>query len=191
MHWLRCIGWQWTTFPLPSRFGHGQIHFSSQKGTSRQWQKDCYDHCLWWRMGLQASRKRFRLWKGHSWISLQGQYHHLTLGINELGDQYKIKAVHSAYSAVHAVVVRPNKFNDQNEDFICKELTKTKSNYHKVKTNLSSNLKWFKTFRSTLKTLIPTWTRLVTPSWTPLDMVPSDHSFKLDVNLQLLLTKPD
>ena len=77
MHWLRCIGWQWTTFPLPSRFGHGQIHFSSQKGTSRQWQKDCYDHCLWWRMGLQASRKRFRLWKGHSWISLQGQYHHL------------------------------------------------------------------------------------------------------------------
>jgi len=44
------------------------------------------------------------------------------------------KAVHSAFNAVHAVIVRPNKFNDQNEDFICKELTKTKSNYHKVYT---------------------------------------------------------
>jgi len=44
------------------------------------------------------------------------------------------KAVHSVYSAVHAVVVRPNKFNDQNEDFITKELTKTRSNYHKVYT---------------------------------------------------------
>jgi hypothetical protein len=51
------------------------------------------------------------------------------------------KAVHSTYNAVHAVVVRPNKFNDQNEDFICKELTKTKSNYHKVYTeNFDTNM---------------------------------------------------
>jgi hypothetical protein len=44
------------------------------------------------------------------------------------------KAVHSVYSDVHAVIVRPNKFNDQNEDFITKSLTKKNSNYHKVYT---------------------------------------------------------
>ena len=89
-------------------------------------------------MGLQESRKRFWFWKGHSRISLQGEYYDLKRTSEDLndryGDQQKFKAVHSVYSAVHAVVVRPNKFNDQNEDFICGQLTKTKSNYHKVKT---------------------------------------------------------
>ena len=138
VHWLRCIGRQWTTLPLPPRFGHGQIHFTSQKSTSRKWQKDCYDRRFWWRMGLQESRKRFWFWKGHSRISLQGEYYDLKRTSEDLndryGDQQKFKAVHSVYSAVHAVVVRPNKFNDQNEDFICGQLTKTKSNYHKVNT---------------------------------------------------------
>ena len=44
------------------------------------------------------------------------------------------KAVHKAYSQLFAVVVRPNRFNDQNEDFIKKELCNGKdANYIKVR----------------------------------------------------------
>jgi len=49
------------------------------------------------------------------------------------------KAVHGAFDSVHCVIVRPNKFQDQNEDFIrgtlCKPGTSSASNhYYKVYT---------------------------------------------------------
>jgi len=45
-------------------------------------------------------------------------------------------AVHKAYSQLFAVVVRPNRFNDQNEDFIKNQLCNGKSaNYIKVYTD--------------------------------------------------------
>lgn len=43
-------------------------------------------------------------------------------------------AVHQKYSAVHAVIVRPNEFNDQNEPFIKNTLCRNANNYHKVYT---------------------------------------------------------
>jgi len=43
-------------------------------------------------------------------------------------------AVHKKYNAVHAVVVRPNEFNDQNEPFIKNTLCRNSNNYHKVYT---------------------------------------------------------
>jgi len=46
------------------------------------------------------------------------------------------EAVHKAYSQLFAVVVRPNRFNDQNEDFIKKQLCNGKdANYIKVYTD--------------------------------------------------------
>lgn len=44
------------------------------------------------------------------------------------------KAVHGAFDSVHAVVVRPNKFNDQNEEFIKGVLCKPSDYYYKVYT---------------------------------------------------------
>jgi len=43
--------------------------------------------------------------------------------------------VHKAYADVFAVIVRPNRFKDQNEDFISKTLCSEKSNYKKVYTD--------------------------------------------------------
>ena len=40
-------------------------------------------------------------------------------------------AVHKKYNAVHAVIVRPNEFNDQNEPFIKNTLCRNADNYHK------------------------------------------------------------
>ena len=45
-----------------------------------------------------------------------------------------VKAVHGAFDSVHAVVVRPNKFNDQNEEFIKGVLCKPSDYYYKVYT---------------------------------------------------------
>jgi len=46
------------------------------------------------------------------------------------------EAVHGAYDAVHMVIVRPNRFQDQNEDFIQNKMCKPRnSNYYKVYTD--------------------------------------------------------
>jgi len=49
------------------------------------------------------------------------------------------KNVHDAFDAVHAVIVRPNRFQDQNEEFITGKLCKPGNHYYKVYTDSFEN----------------------------------------------------
>lgn len=49
------------------------------------------------------------------------------------------KNVHDAFDAVHAVIVRPNRFQDQNEEFITNQLCDSANHYYKVYTDSFEN----------------------------------------------------
>merc|ERR1711885_99633 len=49
------------------------------------------------------------------------------------------KNVHDAFDAVHAVIVQPNRFQDQNEEFITGKLCKPGNHYYKVYTDSFEN----------------------------------------------------